>query len=286
MQLEIKRIQRTLGLTVLYVTHDQEEALILSDRIAIMHEGRLHQVGTPAEVYDRPATTFVADFVGESNMLGGVVEKAATERLTIRLRGSERRLEGREGPFAPGQAVRVMIRPRPSPSGSRLPETATTGFRRWSRIAVLGQAIRYVVRGDDLTLVARVPRKADDVALRRARAWSRRGRRAPPRSSRRRRDRRAARRGARAPGDGRDLPAAVQRRRVRAAAPRGARQRPRPRLEAVVLNAPENLYYLSGYQSLGYSPTRCSWFRSTPRPASWCATASEVTCGVAHTSRI
>src|SRR5262249_30604158 len=75
MQLEIKRIQHTLGLTVLYVTHDQEEALILSDRIAIMHDGVLHQVGTPAEVYERPTTAVVADFVGESNMLRGVVEK-------------------------------------------------------------------------------------------------------------------------------------------------------------------------------------------------------------------
>jgi spermidine/putrescine ABC transporter ATP-binding subunit len=165
MQLEIKRIQRTLGLTVLYVTHDQEEALILSDRIAIMHEGRLHQVGTPAEVYDRPATTFVADFVGESNMLSGVVEKA-TERMTIRLRGSERRFEGREGPFAPGQAVRVMIRPEAVAVGVG---PVGDGDNRVQAVVedalYLGQAIRYVVRGDDLTLVARVPRKADDVAL-------------------------------------------------------------------------------------------------------------------------
>ena len=167
MQLEIKRIQRTLGLSVLYVTHDQEEALILSDRIAIMHEGRLHQVGTPAEVYDRPATTFVADFVGESNMLSGVVEKTTAERLTIRLRGSARLLEGREGPFAPGQVVRVMIRPEAVAVGV---EAAGDGDNRIQAVVedalYLGQAIRYVVRGDDLTLVARVPRKADDIALR------------------------------------------------------------------------------------------------------------------------
>jgi ABC-type Fe3+/spermidine/putrescine transport system ATPase subunit len=65
MQLEIKRLQRALGLTAIYVTHDQEEALLLSDRVAIMHEGAIHQVGAPAEVYERPATAFVADFVGE-----------------------------------------------------------------------------------------------------------------------------------------------------------------------------------------------------------------------------
>jgi putative spermidine/putrescine transport system ATP-binding protein len=167
MQLEIKRIQRTLGLTVLYVTHDQEEALILSDRIAIMHEGRLHQVGPPAEVYEQPATGFVADFVGESNVLAGVVEKAAPQGLAVRLSPSGRLLWARNEALAPGQTVRLMVRPEAMAVGIADPDEGDNRVEAVVEDALyLGQAIRYVVRADDLTLVARVPRKPGDVGLR------------------------------------------------------------------------------------------------------------------------
>src|SRR5207253_10645576 len=72
MQIELKRIQREVsdvGITFVYVTHDQEEALTMSDRLAVFNEGRIEQIGAPAEVYERPATEFVAGFVGVSNML-------------------------------------------------------------------------------------------------------------------------------------------------------------------------------------------------------------------------
>ncbi len=78
MQLELKEIQQTLGLTFVYVTHDQEEALTMSDRMAVFNQGRIEQVGTPAEVYERPATGFVAGFVGVSNVLEGSVAHAIT----------------------------------------------------------------------------------------------------------------------------------------------------------------------------------------------------------------
>jgi spermidine/putrescine ABC transporter ATP-binding subunit len=71
LQLEVRRLQRRLRLTTLFITHDQEEALIMSDRIAVMEKGRIEQVGPPAELYARPATRFVADFLGESNLLEG-----------------------------------------------------------------------------------------------------------------------------------------------------------------------------------------------------------------------
>ncbi|MER6982787.1 ABC transporter ATP-binding protein [Streptomyces carpinensis] len=71
MQLELKALQREVGITFVFVTHDQEEALTMSDRIAVFHQGRLEQVGTPAEIYERPATAFVASFVGTSNLLQG-----------------------------------------------------------------------------------------------------------------------------------------------------------------------------------------------------------------------
>ncbi|WRZ89446.1 ABC transporter ATP-binding protein [Streptomyces sp. NBC_01007] len=71
MQVELKAIQREVGITFVFVTHDQEEALTMSDRIAVFHQGRIEQVGTPAEIYERPATPFVAGFVGTSNLLDG-----------------------------------------------------------------------------------------------------------------------------------------------------------------------------------------------------------------------
>src|SRR5215475_7182226 len=79
MQVEIKEIQRRLGMTVVYVTHDQEEAMNLSDRIAIMNRGRIEQVGTPSEVYQRPDNSFVGRFLGEANLLEGNVERSDGE---------------------------------------------------------------------------------------------------------------------------------------------------------------------------------------------------------------
>ena len=70
MQIELKHIQQTVGITFIYVTHDQEEALSMSDRLAVFNQGRIEQIGSPAEVYERPATAFVANFVGTSNVLG------------------------------------------------------------------------------------------------------------------------------------------------------------------------------------------------------------------------
>ena len=79
MQDELKQLQKRLGVTFVYVTHDQDEALRMSDRIAVMHQGRIEQMGGPSEVYNRPASFFVADFLGESNVLRGVVVKHVAE---------------------------------------------------------------------------------------------------------------------------------------------------------------------------------------------------------------
>jgi len=80
MQIELKAIQREVGITFIYVTHDQEEALTMSDRLAVFNDGRIEQVGAPAEVYERPATRFVAGFVGTSNLLTGPVAEAIVGR--------------------------------------------------------------------------------------------------------------------------------------------------------------------------------------------------------------
>jgi spermidine/putrescine transport system ATP-binding protein len=83
MQLELAMLQRKLGLTFVMVTHDQEEALSLSDRIAVMNQGRIEQIGRPSEIYDQPKTRFVADFIGETNLLAGKIEGRHPERYWI-----------------------------------------------------------------------------------------------------------------------------------------------------------------------------------------------------------
>ena len=107
---EIRSIQRQLGITTVYVTHDQEEALSLSDRVVVMSEGRMEQVGTPFEIYNFPTTAFVASFVGTLNVLPGVVVNAAAGDLTIN--GQPVKLSG-VGAFegAAGRAVTVALRP-------------------------------------------------------------------------------------------------------------------------------------------------------------------------------
>ncbi|MFB7290003.1 ABC transporter ATP-binding protein [Actinacidiphila glaucinigra] len=97
MQVELKAIQREVGITFVFVTHDQEEALTLSDRIAVYHQGRIEQVGTPAEVYERPATPFVAGFVGTSNLL-------TDGTGTYSVRPEKIRLLGPGDPSDPGDA--------------------------------------------------------------------------------------------------------------------------------------------------------------------------------------
>jgi spermidine/putrescine transport system ATP-binding protein len=85
MQLELKRIQSEIGITFLFVTHDQEEAMAMSDRLAVMSKGKIEQVGTPAEVYDHPATEFVASFLGASNLIPGAVVNRSVETALVKL---------------------------------------------------------------------------------------------------------------------------------------------------------------------------------------------------------
>jgi putative spermidine/putrescine transport system ATP-binding protein len=105
---EIRQIQRQLGITTVYVTHDQEEALSLSDRVVVMSEGRMEQVGTPFEIYNFPATAFVASFVGTLNVLPGVVVDAGRGELTI---GGQPVRLGQAFEGRAGREVRVALRP-------------------------------------------------------------------------------------------------------------------------------------------------------------------------------
>jgi spermidine/putrescine transport system ATP-binding protein len=112
MQIELKRIQRDVGITFVFVTHDQEEALTMSDRIAVMRAGRLEQVGTPEEIYDAPDSPFVARFIGSANLIPVAVERVYDGRAALALPGG-RRGEAPTGgrSFPAGSAALLMVRP-------------------------------------------------------------------------------------------------------------------------------------------------------------------------------
>ncbi|HET7098477.1 MAG TPA: ABC transporter ATP-binding protein [Casimicrobiaceae bacterium] len=146
MQLEVKRLQRRLGLTALFVTHDQEEALVLSDRIAVMSEGRIEQLGTPEDIYAHPVNWFVADFVGESNLFRGRLAAdeaghpfALTGGVRIRVPASS---------FAMGSEVGVLVRPeRPRLiADGRQADNVVRG--RIVEVIYVGESVKYRLRID------------------------------------------------------------------------------------------------------------------------------------------
>ena len=151
MQVEIKEIQRRLGMTVVYVTHDQEEAMNMSDRIAIMSNGRIAQLGPPAEVYERPQDIFTARFLGEANLIEGTVEETAGEGATLRTAGGLA-LEGRVARgVGRGATASLFVRPERvgiAPAGTDPVATAHGINRAGGRVAqvsYLGNILRYAV---------------------------------------------------------------------------------------------------------------------------------------------
>jgi ABC-type Fe3+/spermidine/putrescine transport system ATPase subunit len=108
LQVEVRALQQRLGVTVVYVTHDQDEAMAMSDRIAVMNAGRIEQVGTPSELYERPASLFVAEFLGENNVIEGSAGSTRGEFVAA----GGRVISGRgDGVLAPGTSARATLRP-------------------------------------------------------------------------------------------------------------------------------------------------------------------------------
>lgn len=105
MQTELKNIQKETGITFIYVTHDQEEALSMSDKVVVMAEGRIQQIGTPTDIYNEPVNAFVADFIGESNILDGVMIKDYKARF------SGHTFDCLDSGFADGEKVDIVVRP-------------------------------------------------------------------------------------------------------------------------------------------------------------------------------
>jgi spermidine/putrescine transport system ATP-binding protein len=159
MQLELKALNKQLGTTFIYVTHDQEEALTMSDRIAVMDNARVAQLGTPAEIYENPRTEFVAKFIGEANFfLGEVAERSSTGWVVRQAGGECFRVPHHPG-LRPGALVHIAVRPewmdvsRPQdvPSG----ENALNGVIR--EIIYLGETMHVIVSlpGSDVTVAVR-----------------------------------------------------------------------------------------------------------------------------------
>jgi putative spermidine/putrescine transport system ATP-binding protein len=143
---EIRAIQRQFGITTVYVTHDQEEALSLSDRVVVMSEGRIEQIGAPPEIYNFPATPFVASFVGTLNLLQATVVDGASARLTI----DEQEIRGARPGTGSGQRVTVALRPE----AVELGETGGSNRLRGQveDVSFLGSIVRTRVKVGDQTL--------------------------------------------------------------------------------------------------------------------------------------
>lgn len=155
MQLEIRRLHRELGATFIYVTHDQDEALTMSDRICLMNQARVEQIGTPAQLYDRPATRFAADFLGHSNLLDGHVEAGEGAIPILRIGEHAVSLQEFSEPPEAGAAVCLLVRPEAAqltaPGHGRLAGTVDEVVFLGSdtrAIVVLPDARRFSVRCD------------------------------------------------------------------------------------------------------------------------------------------
>jgi spermidine/putrescine transport system ATP-binding protein len=139
MQQELKMLQERVGITFVYVTHDQEEALTLSDRIAVMNRGRILQEGSPSEIYERPRSRFVADFIGQTNFFEGVVETAG-DRVIVRTPSGSIRGQATH-PVSAGQNVVVSVRPEAIREKTEASANHLAGTL--ARVTYLGDLIQY-----------------------------------------------------------------------------------------------------------------------------------------------
>ncbi|GLW26955.1 ABC transporter ATP-binding protein [Microbispora triticiradicis] len=146
MQIELKRIQREVGITFVYVTHDQSEALTMSDRIAVMNDGLVEQLAEPREIYERPASKFVAGFIGTSNLFSGTVQQVSGDTAVLALGPSDRILVPADGALSTGQAVDLTVRPEKIKLAKEQPEGDLSVVRGTvAEVVYLGTYNSYVV---------------------------------------------------------------------------------------------------------------------------------------------
>ncbi|MDP5182960.1 ABC transporter ATP-binding protein [Blastococcus sp. BMG 814] len=159
MQLELKRIQTEVGITFVHVTHDQEEAMTMADTIAVMNAGRVEQLGGPEQLYERPASRYVANFLGQSNCLDGVVDEVGGDGTLVTVQGCRLRIPGRYG--SPGARLSLGVRPEKTVAvpageapgaalGNQVPGTVTD-------VSFTGLSTQYLVRtpwGQEISVFA------------------------------------------------------------------------------------------------------------------------------------
>jgi ABC-type Fe3+/spermidine/putrescine transport system ATPase subunit len=144
MQIELVKIKNRLNITVIYVTHDQEEALVMSDRVVVMSNGVVQQIGSPGELYSRPANRFVADFIGEANILDGIVQGngpvlAIAERTGLALRAVS------NGSWSAGDRVAVVVRPEQIVIGEAARACGNCFEGALDQVIYVGDSSRYLI---------------------------------------------------------------------------------------------------------------------------------------------
>ncbi len=158
MQLELSNLHQELGLTFVMVTHDQEEAMSLSDRIAVMHEGKIEQIGSPEEIYECPQTAFVADFIGDTNLFSGTVESIERSTITVRTSANLKIIVQQSDMWngVTGDSVVVSVRPEKVYLNLYQPEVSVNCFEgRLKNTMYMGTHVHYVVEltsGDKITV--------------------------------------------------------------------------------------------------------------------------------------
>lgn len=149
MRTEIRRIQQKLGITSVYVTHDQLEAMTLSDQIVVMNQGHIEQIGPPQEIYRRPKTAFVADFIGTTNFVTGTVQDVAGDGVTVEVFGRSLTTPKPAHPLRAGQPIKMVLRPEAIQvvaSGGQY-----QGVVRWA--SYLGNSVEYQIEVAGQTLI-------------------------------------------------------------------------------------------------------------------------------------
>jgi spermidine/putrescine transport system ATP-binding protein len=160
MQLYLKNLQHEVGITFIYVTHDQEEALTMSDRIAVMNEGRVQQVADPPTLYEHPQNRFVADFIGQTNVFSGTVESVSNERVTLRTASGEK-VEATARQVVVGEEAHAAVRPEKIRFGSEGDNVSTARIRQIIYLGVSTQYIAELPDGQQLMLYQQNFREED-----------------------------------------------------------------------------------------------------------------------------
>ena len=177
MQIELKRIQREVGITFIFVTHDQNEALTMSDRLVVMNAGRIEQLGAPREVYERPRTRFVAGFIGTSNLLTGTVVRMDGDTAVIDTPPEECLIAPDAASVGAlvGQPLDVTVRPEKIVLGVERPAAGRCAIRgRVAEVVYLGTSTQYAVTtadGSDLLVFLQNASDAEDIAERGQSVW-------------------------------------------------------------------------------------------------------------------